>query len=274
MKNKIKNILKYILTYTTLTILGAFIFMFGLSAQAETTTNSIYNNYEDSTWTLYHNDNLVAQETIGESEIRNINSIWLGISNDCLTYVNNLQTTTYLDLQINLEYPTNARGLMQFMGGTTLIQSIELYYNSILIQTFETNDKTNEMLNNEMKYYNKINITFWSDDYNWQLTYDTNFIAYKEGYNEALTIQQQKIDDLTNQLTTLQQNYNNLQQMYNGLAENEYTLENLFWSVGSVPMAFLLQSFNVNVLGLNLRAIITGLITALVVIWAIKKLLK
>lgn len=72
----------------------------------------------------------------------------------------------------------------------------------------------------------------------------------------------------------LQTNYRNLQQQYNELATNEYTFENLFWSVGSVPMAFLLQSFNVDVLGMNIAAIITGLITALLILWIIKKLLK
>ena len=73
---------------------------------------------------------------------------------------------------------------------------------------------------------------------------------------------------------TLRNNYQHLQQQYNDLATNEYTFENLFWSVGSVPMAFLLQSFNVDVLGLNIAAIITGLITALLILWIIKKLLK
>lgn len=82
------------------------------------------------------------------------------------------------------------------------------------------------------------------------------------------------LNNLNNNYNSLNTNYNNLLSQYNNLANNEYTFSELFWSISSVPFGVLASGFNVNVLGVNLAAIITGLFTALLIIWIIKWLSK
>lgn len=78
---------------------------------------------------------------------------------------------------------------------------------------------------------------------------------------------------LQSDYNSLDANYNTLLNQYNTLLhQTDYSFSELFWSISAVPMGVLTSAFNVNVLGVNLRGIITGLFTALLIIWIIKKL--
>lgn len=272
MKNKIKNILKYI----SLAIVGAFIFIFGLTAQAETYfENILLNNIQNAK--TYCTDNTIYTYTqLSYIEINHINMLDSGYGYE---RANNNKDVEYIifNANQNITINTNNTIIIQDFG---LDFTFEFQLNQNTIFTIETleNGINNYSTNQEITF-NKIKISsngfsFEEDSPLFAITSNTNSTYYQQGYNEGQAQIQPIIDELNQQLLTLRGNYNNLLQQYNELANQEYTFENLFWSVGSVPMAFLMQSFNVNVLGLNMAAIITGLITALVVIWAIKKLLK
>ena len=78
---------------------------------------------------------------------------------------------------------------------------------------------------------------------------------------------------LLSDYNSLDANYNTLLSQYNTLLhQSDYSFSELFWSISAVPMGVLTSAFNVNVLGVNLRGIITGLFTALLLIWLFKKL--
>lgn len=126
--------------------------------------------------------------------------------------------------------------------------------------------------------------------------YGTNYIVdnnnyafgYQQGYKDSSMYYDaentrlvgenaQLNNDLTNldsQYTTLNNNYNSLLEQYNLLNNDKYTFTELFWSISAVPFGVLTSAFNVNVLGFNLAAIITGLFTSLLLIWLIKKFFK
>lgn len=50
-----------------------------------------------------------------------------------------------------------------------------------------------------------------------------------------------------------------------------YTLNDLLWGVVDVPIYTLFSLFNVEVLGVNMFIVVTGLLTAVVVVWVIRK---
>lgn len=338
MKKKIKNILKYI----SLVIVGAFIFMFGLSAQAyrkdtleqyKVSTNTIedfyindvyqqanennsnnttgnvftytcfniqnylsqystlndyivtipymtsiyvpqYNNYSDNEYDtaiyyIYSNNTSSYQNSWWQTQANVISNNNYDISKkesgneynyiSDITNLSLIQTYQYLYIGYysTIDYDTDNDSAKFSIVNTTInfnyaIMNVygrgEQSEENSLEQLKARNESLNNELNQKNKEYNKLN----------------------EEYNTIQT----DLSNLTNNYSNLQNNYTSLQAQYNDLASNEYTFENLFWSVGSVPMAFLMQSFNVNVLGINIRAIITGLITAIIVIWIIKKIIR
>lgn len=105
----------------------------------------------------------------------------------------------------------------------------------------------------------------------------TNYDTLNTTYDDLLSqydTMSTTLDDLTTQYNTLNTNYNTLLEQYNTLLnQSEYSFSELFWSISSVPFGVLTSAFNVDVLGVNLRGIITGLFTALLLIWLIKKFL-
>lgn len=92
----------------------------------------------------------------------------------------------------------------------------------------------------------------------------TQFDALNGSYN-----------NLSNNYNTLEQNYNTLLEQYNVLLnQSDYSFSELFWSISAVPFGVLTSAFNVDVMGVSLSGVITGLITALLLLWLIKRLFK
>lgn len=337
MKKKIKNILKYILTYTILAILGGLLFFTNLFANVKATTNNNLINYKvGTTQNLYDefisNDIEFANENTQAFVNGNTFSYTIfNIENykNSMSYTNDYVLTipykllatipqsnnyTYNNYSVGLYYVyTNNYSNITINDFNTFIESVtndlnketntDNYYNDYINFTIpQSNNYTYLVLG----YYSNIDYdTTTTPTYSWiELTFGfeyslidvfsgnnetneslkqqnqqlQNDIATKNNkyntLNEEYNTMQTDYNNLTNSYSNLQHNYTTLQNQYNNLATNEYTFENLFWSVGSVPMAFLMQSFNVDVLGINIRAIITGLITAIIVIWIIKKILR
>ena len=264
------------LSAMALSIIGAIIFMFSLCATCKADT-FMYQQFVGSVWTIKENNVVVATDTLTLEDLENENEISLDLARNCYEYVYELESTRYIDIEIELAQYIDAPVFVQFMGSTSLVQSIGLYNDTYSIAYFEVDTQTYYTLNENKDFYNDIYITFWSDDFNWSLVFGYDYLSYVKGLNDMqmkYDFLQQQYDDLIVSNQQLQSNYAELESLYNGLASGQYTFESLFWSVGSVPMAVLLQTFNVNVLGMNIRAIITGLLTALVVIWLIKRLFK
>nr|DAI36023.1 MAG TPA: flagellar assembly protein H [Inoviridae sp.] len=97
--------------------------------------------------------------------------------------------------------------------------------------------------------------------------------GYNSGYTNGMEqgketgYQQGKEEGLTEGKT---QGY---QDGYNKGIEEGASLNGLILSIAQVPIDFITNCFNVTILGINIAGLITGFITAAVVIWILKKLL-
>lgn len=230
--------------------------------------------------TLYdNNDNVLATDTLTQNDIANETAIWSITTPNIRDYCNNYEGSTK-SIYITFDLSTNINlGFVCEFGyySDDIPMEVSLYNNDNLIAIVNNSD-TNMLLNVDNLNFNSIYMQgFLPDYYSIGITPTSNSTDYLLGYNNGIS----KYNELKGNYDYLQEsydyllnNYRTLETNYNQLARGTYTFENLFWSIGSVPMAVLLQTFNVNVLGMNIAAIITGLLTALVIIWLIKRLLK
>ena len=124
-----------ILSAMALSIIGAIIFMFSLCATCKADT-FMYQQFIGSTWTLRDNNVVVATDTLSENDLEGVNEISLGLASNCYDYVYNLESTKYLDIEIELTQHINAPVFVQFMGSTTLVQSIGLYNDTYSISKY------------------------------------------------------------------------------------------------------------------------------------------
>lgn len=131
-------------------------------------------------------------------------------------------------------------------------------YNNLSNQYAELQNQYNE-LNASYEQVNS-NYEIVSNNYN---NLSSQYSSLNSDYNSLNTTYQQ-----------LDSNYQSLLEQYNSLNNENYTFSELFWSLSAVPFGVLSSGFNVNVLGVNLAAIISGLFTAVLLIWIIKKFLR
>lgn len=100
---------------------------------------------------------------------------------------------------------------------------------------------------------------------------------FQNGYNESLT----KIETLQNQITSLnntlkdkQETITSLQNQIDIYNQNGfYSFNDLMWGIATTPFGVLSSVFNVNILGVNVWLVVSGLISALLIVWLIKKLM-
>lgn len=224
-------------------------------------------------------DNVLASDTLTQNDIENETSIYSTITPNIRNYCNNYEgSTESIYITFDLSTNINLGFVCSFSSSSDSVpMEVSLFNNDNLVATI-TNTSDNMLLNVDNLNFNSIYMQGFLPDYvSIEITPTSNSTEYLLGYNNGIS----KYNELKGSYDYLQESYNyllnnyrTLESNYNNLARGTYTFENLFWSIGSVPMAVLLQTFNVNVLGMNIRAIITGLITALVIIWLIKRLLK
>lgn len=159
------------------------------------------------------------------------------------------------------------------------------YFNTIIIVSTYTNVNSHfvnrlytfNLIDNE--YNNTINSM---NDMANTITHLQNQI---QGLNDTISVLNNNILNLQNtnknliqqyenQITQLNNQINDLNYQLSILQKGDYTFDALFWSIANVPFGVLASTFNVNILGINLAGLITGVITSLLLIWLIKKFLR
>lgn len=118
------------------------------------------------------------------------------------------------------------------------------------------------------------------------ITYNANNIGleyYKMGYGDGYDNMKAKYDALQETYIETQtdlnyyyEEYNKAQQRIKELNDiianqSDYTFSNLFWGLAQTPFGVLTSIFNVDVMGVNIGGLITGLLTACIVIWLIHR---
>ena len=277
--SKISRKIKKGLKSAILGLISVFMFFISLSAYADTVDYDLLTSNYNTTIYLATSNVVDTQSNLSFENINGFNMIntkypsanssTSALNREVITYTTNTIKTINSNMALYMKY-NNATTRINFnLNNVTQFSFLSTSTPTIINNDLNVYKFTDEIQFDAIEIFNnyigsKTETPFYFTILN------ANERAYNLGYNDAI----QKYNELDIEYQQLLSNYTSLEQMYNSLAEGQYTFESLFWSIGSVPMAVLLQTFNVNVLGMNIRAIITGFLTALVVIWLIKRLFK
>lgn len=274
--SKISSKIKKGLKSAILGLISAFVFFISLSAQADTIDYELLTSNYNTTIYLMNTNVIDTQSNISFVNIEGFNMVdtkypyvssVTNLNREVITYT----TTKIINSNMNLymKYNSSTTRINFNLNNETQFSFIQGTTPTTINNGLNVYKFTDEIEFDTIEIFNAYIGSSTENSFYFTIL-NANERAYNQGYNTAI----QKYDDLNIEYQRLLSNYNSLEQMYNALANGDYTFESLFWSIGSVPMAVLLQTFNVNVLGMNIRAILTGLLTALVVIWLIKRLFK
>lgn len=251
----------------------------------------LYNIFNNSVGKLYNNDNndLLFTESIvlSASDVSITMDNFPTINNYLNSYDSedtSIYPTQYFYFTLDLSTSTNSPLVFSLNNGI-LDTDITLFYNDVQLASFtRDNDNYHIFVNQDTIYtYNKISYSvFYAPDYiSLDFNISTSGILYNKGFNDGVDsikydyqYLQTQYSTLYTQYNTLDSNYQSLLEQYNALNSGEYSLAELIWSIGSVPFAVLSSGFNVNVMGISLASIITGLFTSMLLIWIIKKFFR
>lgn len=181
------------------------------------------------------------------------------------------ELTYYYDVSIGLNnytYSPYANYNFEFTGYANV--SIGDYDPLFYIQGSEsgTFHPSNNQLSNGRLIINITNLS--------NLDYMSQYVLEDYPFYETLQLYLSDSVDvytLENQINSLTVENARLREIISAY-ESGNTMQNLLWTVAGTPWESFKNIWNVNVLGLNISGFVTGLITALVIIWLVKKLWK
>lgn len=251
----------------------------------------LYNIFNNSVGKLYNYDNndlLFTESIVLSASDVSITMNNFPTINNYLNSYDSEDTSTYPTqyFYFILELTTSTNSPLVFsLNNGILDTDIILFYNDVQLASFtRDNDNYHVFVNQDTIYtYNKISYNeFYAPDYiSLDFNISTSGILYNKGFNDGVDsikydyqYLQTQYSNLQTQYNTLDSNYQSLLEQYNALNSDEYSLSELIWSIGSVPFAVLTSGFNVNVMGISLASIITGLFTSMLLIWIIKKFFR
>lgn len=130
----------------------------------------------------------------------------------------------------------------------------------------------------ECKYLNNTWVTAEQVISNINYVNDNNYtIGFNNGYDSGVTDMRTEVDNLNNQLLQANSQITDMQLQINALNEqissfsSDYGINNMLWTIGSTPFESFKQIWNVNLFGVNISRAITGFITAIIVLFVVKK---
>lgn len=98
--------------------------------------------------------------------------------------------------------------------------------------------------------------------------------GYNSGFNDGLQINTDKISDLNSQISNLQSTISTLQGQIKNMENSTSNYQHLLWTIAGTPWESFNKIWNVSFGGINIANVVTGLVTALLVIYLIKKIWK
>ncbi len=99
-------------------------------------------------------------------------------------------------------------------------------------------------------------------------------LGYSEGYNSGVQVNIDKVSNLNNQIQTLNNTISTLNKQIEFLESGTKNYQHLLWTIAGTPWESFNKIWNVSFGGINIANVVTGLVTALLVIYLIKKIWK
>ena len=160
-------------------------------------------------------------------------------------------------------------------GGVGLM---DLWPSDSIISSFNFNDNVSSqflIFNQDFEWDGlEIGVKSLESGYNIKLSIGN---LYSQGYENGFIAGQNSnsdyINSLLNNIQNLQNQNNDLLDQINDLSKNKISFINLFMGISNIPGNIMSSMLNFEILGINLLGVITGLLSALLLIWLIKKLI-
>lgn len=160
----------------------------------------------------------------------------------------------------NFEFSGYANGSLADNGPIASIQGVESY-------SYHTTSDRLSSGNLIINFTNQTNLDYMRqqvlDTYPYKDTLE--LITSRDFVENVLSLEQEN-SALKAQISALQEQID--------LITSGDNMQVLIWSIAGTPWESFKHIWNVNVLGVNISGFVTGLITALIIIWIVKKLFK
>lgn len=169
--------------------------------------------------------------------------------------------------------------LLEYTSGVPFIQVLYSQkvsnYFYIICEYRRSTDGYITFTSNDFLYTNSFSLSIL--DYTNSSDSSQGYIAEINSLNGNITSLQSNISNLNNIIIQLQNTITNQQNTINRQAQqirdfNNYNAPQLIWTIASTPFESFKQIWNVDFLGLNLANFFIGLISALIIIYIIKKI--
>ncbi len=147
-------------------------------------------------------------------------------------------------------------------------------YSPITKFTFKEPLTTNFLIFNQNYEWNglEIGISSLESGYNIKLSIGNLYSqGFDNGYIAGQNASQGTINSLNNKITQLEISNSTLQNRINDLSKDKISFMSLFMGISNIPSNIMASMLNFDVLGINLLGLVTGLLSALLLIWLIKK---
>ena len=147
-------------------------------------------------------------------------------------------------------------------------------YSPISKFTFKEPLTTNFLIFNQNYEWNglEIGISSLESGYNIKLTIGNLYSqGFDNGYIAGQNASNGTINSLNNKITQLEISNSILQNRIDDLSKDKISFMSLFMGISNIPSNIMSSMLNFDVLGINLLGLVTGLLSALLLIWLIKK---
>ena len=157
--------------------------------------------------------------------------------------------------------------------GTTDLWSSENIISSFI---FNSNVSSQFLIFNQDYEWNglEIGVKSLESGYNIKLSIGN---LYSQGFDNGFIAGQNSnsdyINSLLNNIQNLKNQNNDLLNQIKDLSKDKISFMNLFMGISNIPGNIMSSMLNFEILGINLLGVVTGLLSALLLIWLIKKLI-
>lgn len=175
-------------------------------------------------------------------------------------------------------YPDDKSQYLSIYNLSSGVGTTDLWSSDNIISSFIFNENTSSdfLIFNQDYEWNglEIGVKSLESGYNIKLSIGNLYSqGFENGYISGQNSQSDYINSLLNNIQNLQNQNNNLLDQIKDLSKNNISFLNLFMGISNIPGNIMSSMLNFEILGINLLGVVTGLLSALLLIWLIKKLI-
>lgn len=175
-------------------------------------------------------------------------------------------------------YPDDQSQYLNIYNLSSGVGTTDLWPSDSIISNFIFNENTSSqflIFNQDFEWNGlEIGVKSLESGYNIKLSIGNLYSqGFENGYIAGQNSNSDYINTLLNNIQNLQNQNNDLLAQVKDLSDNNISFINLFMGISNIPGNIMSSMLNFEILGINLLGVVTGLLSALLLIWLIKKLI-